>query len=71
MIAINLNIDYVSGRPPFVCSEKTVLITSFQYFHSQGFCRGDCNGNEAWMSLFRYGGNINLTVSDKEVALYA
>lgn len=70
MIAINLNIDYVSGRL-LLFAVKNGLNYFLSVFVFLGLLSGDCNGNEAWMSLFRYGGIINTTVSDKEVALSA
>lgn len=70
MIAINLNIDYVSGRP-LLFALKNGLNCFLSVFVFLGLLSGDCDGNEAWMSLFRYGGIINTTVSDKELALSA
>lgn len=68
MIAINLNIDYVSGCL-LLFALKNCLNCFRSVFVFSGLLSGDCDGNEAWMSLFRYGGIINTTVSDKEVAL--
>lgn len=70
MIAINLNIDYVSGRL-LLFALKNGLNYFLSAFIFLGLLSGDCNGNEARMSLFRYGGVINATVLDKEVALFA
>ncbi len=70
MIAINLNIDYVSGRL-LLFGLKNGLNYFLSVFVFLGLLSGDCNGNEAWMNLFRYGGIINTTVLDKEVGLSA
>lgn len=64
MIAINLNIDYLSGQLLLFAFKN-----SLNYFPSLfiffGLLSGDCSGNEDWMSLFRYGGIINTILLDK------
>lgn len=70
MIAINLNIDYVSGRL-LLFALKNNLNYFLSVFVVLWLLSGDCNGNEAWMSLCRYRGIINATVLDKKLALSA